>query len=324
MKNLLFTILILFSVTAFGQQEYNTIFFTQNGEQFWVILNGVRQNLEPQTNVKVTGLNSPLYKLKVIFKDKTLGIMEKTIFMPEESAEISYVIKRNRKNEYVARHFGDTPINRAPANPTQEVIVFMAANNYPSDPWHTSTTTTTMSTTTTIEDNNDQGGSIEISMGGLGVGVGISIDDDFDKDVTETTVITSTTTTTTSGHMTPSPRPRGPRTNPRPRPGDVIIVNDGGCYNSMGSLDFRKAKESVASTTFADSKLTMAKQISDSNCLSAEQVTALVKLFDFEDGKLAFAKYAYNRTIDKNNYFLVNDAFDFPSSINELDEFTKQ
>ena len=40
--------------------------------------------------------------------------------------------------------------------------------------------------------------------------------------------------------------------------------------------------------------------------------------FDFEDTKLQFAKYAYGHTYDINNFYMVNDAFEFESSIEEL------
>ena len=43
--------------------------------------------------------------------------------------------------------------------------------------------------------------------------------------------------------------------------------------------------------------------------------------FDFESTKLEYAKFAYDFTYDKGNYFKVNDAFDFESSIEELDEY---
>jgi hypothetical protein len=48
---------------AFAQLS-NLIFFTENGERFTVILNGIRQNPNPETNVKVTDLPAPNYKLK--------------------------------------------------------------------------------------------------------------------------------------------------------------------------------------------------------------------------------------------------------------------
>jgi hypothetical protein len=49
-----------------------------------------------------------------------------------------------------------------------------------------------------------------------------------------------------------------------------------------------------------------------------------MKLFSFEATKLEFAKYAYNKVSDKENYYLVNDAFQFESSIEELNENIKE
>ncbi|MCX7728498.1 MAG: DUF4476 domain-containing protein [Bacteroidia bacterium] len=43
-----------------------------------------------------------------------------------------------------------------------------------------------------------------------------------------------------------------------------------------------------------------------------------MKLFSFEETRLEFAKYAYSKVIDKENYYQVNDAFQFENSIEEL------
>lgn len=41
----------------------------------------------------------------------------------------------------------------------------------------------------------------------------------------------------------------------------------------------------------------------------------------FEENKLTIAKYAYTKTADPNNYFQLNDAFTFESSIDELNAY---
>jgi hypothetical protein len=70
LKNkLLILMLSLTACTNLFAQNSNLIFFTENGERFTVILNGVRQNNSPETNVKITDLPAPSYKLKVIFDD---------------------------------------------------------------------------------------------------------------------------------------------------------------------------------------------------------------------------------------------------------------
>ena len=72
---------------------------------------------------------------------------------------------------------------------------------------------------------------------------------------------------------------------------------------------------------FEEDKLKISKQIIKNNCLNTTQVKAVMKLFGFEESKLDFAKAAYSRTTDKNNYYTVNDAFGFSQSIEELDNF---
>ena len=73
MKKPIYLFLWLFvSLGAFAQKA-NVILFTENGEKFTAILNGLRQNEKPETNVKITDLNAEWYKLKVIFADTHLG-----------------------------------------------------------------------------------------------------------------------------------------------------------------------------------------------------------------------------------------------------------
>lgn len=44
-------------------------------------------------------------------------------------------------------------------------------------------------------------------------------------------------------------------------------------------------------------------------------------LFSFEDTRLDLAKYAYGYTFDIGNYYQINDAFTFSSSIDELNSY---
>lgn len=130
--------------------------------------------------------------------------------------------------------------------------------------------------------------------------------------VQQSTVVTHQTTTTTSQTQTI------PITQP------VIQAaqsNATGCRHPMNDVDFQSALTSIKSKSFEDAKLTLAKQIASSNCLLSTQVRDIMKTFGFENSRLEFAKYAYNYTYDKNNYFKVNDAFSFESSIDELNEY---
>ena len=94
-----------------------------------------------------------------------------------------------------------------------------------------------------------------------------------------------------------------------------------GCPWPMKQTDFDEAKKSIAAKNFEDSKLTVAKQVAGANCLFATQVKEIMQLFNFEDSKLDFAKFAYDHVYDINNYYKLNDAFSFESTIEELNQY---
>lgn len=103
--------------------------------------------------------------------------------------------------------------------------------------------------------------------------------------------------------------------------------NDDNWNNGYGNVirdrDFTAAKEQIRKEWFENTRLTIAKQVVDANNFRASQVKEIVQLFTFENNKLEIAKYAYRKTVDKQNYFQVNDAFTFSSSKDELARFIR-
>jgi len=305
MRNFLFLIFAFFSMNVISQ-ENNAIFFSQNGEQFFVIVNGVKQNEVPAANVKVTGLNAPNYKVKIIFSNG-LHEINKNIYFNEMGSEITYLIKQDKKGTYKLRFFSQVPLAQAaPPSPEQSVIVYHVNPLPPSN-------TTVIQTTTTSEVQPSQSASVGVNIGGTGINMNVSIHDGSVIETTSSSVTTTTTTTTDFSHSLQS---------------DPVMVEyvhgyhgKIGCPVPMLPQDFQSAKQTIASKSFEDSKLAIAKQIVNSNCLTSEQVRDLLRLFDFEDTKLQFAKYCYGYTYDLGNYYKVNDAFEFESSIDELNKY---
>ena len=101
----------------------------------------------------------------------------------------------------------------------------------------------------------------------------------------------------------------------------VEVNNDGGCSIAMGSAEFNRALESIRGKTFEDTKLDVAKQITRANCMSAEQIKMVMRAFEFEDTRLEYAIFAYKYCVDQNQYYLVNEAFEFELTIEELQEY---
>jgi hypothetical protein len=81
--------------------------------------------------------------------------------------------------------------------------------------------------------------------------------------------------------------------------------------------------QSIANQSFEQNRLQVAQQILQSNYLTSQQVFSILQLFSFEQSKLLFAKSAFNRVIDPQNYFIVNNAFSFSNSVNELNNFLR-
>lgn len=90
------------------------------------------------------------------------------------------------------------------------------------------------------------------------------------------------------------------------------------CVRAMDSRSFADAKSAIQNASFDDTRLSIAKQAIESNCMSVNQIIEVLPLFSFESTKLSFAKYAYEYCVDPQNYFKVGNAFSFDSSKSQL------
>ena len=93
---------------------------------------------------------------------------------------------------------------------------------------------------------------------------------------------------------------------------------------AMTSNRFGQAKETLRREWFENTRLETAKQIIDQNYFTSQQVKELVLLFTFENNRLDIAKYAYGKTVDKGNYFIMNDAFTFNGNKEKLSEYIRE
>lgn len=271
--------------------------FSEDGDKFYLILNGERINDVPQTNLRVEELVQPYYNAKIIFEDNTKQEITKNalqiadvdgIFM-----DVTYKIKRDKNNSKKMKlnYFSMIPV--APDFiPPSNVKVIRYGTPAPPPPVTGGVTQTTTTTTTT------NGVNAGINMGGVGVSININ---DPGMSVTHSQ---TTTTTTTSG-------------------GTYVEPVAEGCVNgrAMAQNNFNGALNSVKNQNFDDTRLKTAKQIVSANCLTAAQIAQMCKVFGFEQSKLDFAKFAFPYCTDPNNYYKVNDVFEFSTSVDELSDY---
>lgn len=119
---------------------------------------------------------------------------------------------------------------------------------------------------------------------------------------------------------------------------EPINVNDGyygqlqasnnGFTNNYGPVvmnnnSFNILMDVLRNENFDNARLGIAKQALASNRMNVKQVAAIMDLLTFDNAKLSFAKAAYNKTVDRENYFVINGKFSFSSSVSDLNNYIR-
>jgi hypothetical protein len=121
------------------------------------------------------------------------------------------------------------------------------------------------------------------------------------------------------------PEPQAPPTSPSTvvitNPSSTVIINSG--PQVIPDEDYQGMLSAIKKESFENGKLDLAETLfgAPRQQVSSVQVLGVLKLFAFENSRLTFAKFAYDRVIDPNSYYKVYDAFSFSSSKKELSDY---
>jgi hypothetical protein len=152
------TLLFLFiCLVSFGQSTLTI--FNNGGQQFYVILNGIKQNSTPQTNVSVSGINNGSYSVKLIFADGKTGDIDKNFMLDESSFVTTRVIFKKGKGKL--QLIGMEPANGQ--NGTGTNIIYRPNNSAVYSDAVVTQTVTTNTQQTTIPANTQQNGTATIN-----------------------------------------------------------------------------------------------------------------------------------------------------------------
>lgn len=91
-------------------------------------------------------------------------------------------------------------------------------------------------------------------------------------------------------------------------------------WNNSGYFD--QFINTLKNENFDSERLKSAKNYAAANMLSASQINAIAETFTFDSNRLSWAKAAYHRCYDRQNYFLLKNSFDFNSNYEELLDYT--
>jgi len=317
MKIIILLSLTFCSLIAMAQQPVaNLTIFSDSGDKFFLYLNGEKQNNVAQTNLRVEDLPQAYYSAKIVFDDEVTAEIEKNYLALTDAdgvmQDVTYKIKRDKNNDKMSlKFFSMVPVQQ---NYTPPSNVYVQHYGVPvqvitSSPASTSGTTVTQTTTTTTSNgvgtNNPNNTGINVNAGGINMSININ-----DPIIVNGTTQTTTTTTSSSSSS-------NSQINNTPTSTNV------GCTEMMAG-DFTSALATIKKQGFDDTRLSTAKQIAGSNCLTTNQISSICKEFGFEESKLEFAKFAYDHCSEKKNYFKVNNVFSFSSSIDELNTYIQE
>lgn len=89
----------------------------------------------------------------------------------------------------------------------------------------------------------------------------------------------------------------------------------------MAPSQFNNLLLTVRNESFDSGKLSILESVLATNYFTSAQILDLMSLLSFDSGKLKVAQMGYRNTIDKGNYFIVNNGLSFSSSKRKLNEF---
>lgn len=95
--------MLLIAMASFAQNVSMTI-FNNNGQQFFVVMNGIRQNSLPLTNIKIGGMTTGSYEVKLIFADGKTGDINKKIYIDQAGDYLARVVFKGKKRKL--QYFG--------------------------------------------------------------------------------------------------------------------------------------------------------------------------------------------------------------------------
>lgn len=284
--------LLLFTFLAHSQTSNLTV-FNNGGQAFFVILNGIKQNSIPKTNLQITGLQPASYSLKLIFADGITPDISRSIML-EADYEYTLRVVKTKKNKLKVKGFDFVPLvkntnNQMPVSNNQQqtnakdtnlVICYRPTNTAPfGDQIQTLPNSENVNNNT---HNHDHG----------------------------THVHPDGTVHSNAEHVT------GTNTNAN---SPLDLNSKLTCVNPSNSIDAIINELKLAN--FTSDQYEIIKNKLWNKCVSSVQAAEIMKTFTFESDRLIVAKYCINRMSDPMNAPSLIDLFEFASSKSDFMKF---
>lgn len=324
-KRFLLIFLIFTSINIYAQPS-NLIFNTNNtAHKFQLFINGEQKNYDFQTNVRLENIEAKNYRIKIIFENRAFGYIQKNIYVRPNTEKI-YSFSRKRQSTGRRRTAQNRSTSTLRIDLLSEVPLYsiddeyMGESNDANDAINYTTGACPNASTliNTNSENNDVVIGTEknnITIGTNGIEVNFDVNELINKVTKENNNTSDNNTSVIETDVTEE--------NWTNEPSSEIAIESNSCTPTFTDKQFVLITSRLKKEGFESKKLAIAKSIARSNCLLTKQVRDVIKLFNFENNRVAFAKFAYNNVADKENYDLLLDSFTFETSKQEIREYIK-
>ena len=327
LRKLLF-VFLLFPSLSFAQTYKGTLVFSSDqGDAFFVFLNGVKQNNGAQSKVTIDGLDLPYYDVRIEFLNSAVQPLEKKNVTVADSddrpMQVTYKIRKDKSGKAKLNFYAMLP----PVYTTTAEVV-QSSHIEPEMPQNkpvsadSKTLLTNVSGATVSIPKKDSSAEKKDSSAILNKGIV--------SKKTEAPVTLKDQKATTSKPL-PGPKKQAPlkvtpvaktpvqaATKPVGEPERPLKkCNDW----PMMKEEFQKIKLSVMEVKDETLRLKKAKSMSSDNCLLVSQVSEVAVLFTRETTKLDFVKFAYASTIDRPNFDRLKKLFADQANIRDFEKF---
>ena len=299
MKKYLLLSLFLINALYLLAQNTSLVVFSQSGEPFKLVLNGILYNDEAQTNVTVKGLNPTTYQAMLIFENSEIGDLSGYVNLRERK-EMTYAVKRRKVS-------------------VEEKLALMTLQNIARD--------------FNLKDEDEvEAKKAEIErkdeIYSLKLFTEVAIKKQHQKASAKVKEINNNVTVNEVTSVHEMEKVQVEDVAVVAQDSEVIeevtndeYVEERGCEMYMDQPNFEMQITEISRVKFEDQKLSAAQELVNNNCLKVNQIEEILDLFTFDNSRLEIAKLAYSNTYDQLNFEKLYDLFSFESSKVELKEF---
>ena len=312
MKSLVIFALLSWCFISFAQTGTVSV-YSGKGLKFTVVLNGIDQNEQPSTHVKITDVPEGSYRIKVRFENTKLGQASRGMFVePGKEYKMSVMHKSAATVDHhfdgvqnqMVKTLGNDPNAKANNWDVMENYVI----RYVSDATATSNGSSNGQVVVFKARTRFSNSANEISESGAG-GFGTT----SSKSVKPTEVAVATST------LAQAPAD-AKEVETSSKSGSTSSYSSA-CTAPMDDNTFSATKSGVSAQSSPELKGQVAKQIINAVCMSVEQISGVAGLIPSDAAKLDFIKYGFDYCYDSQNYSSLSSIFETPESVDSFNQF---